>query len=150
MSPRRSVEMSSEEVDAFLQERHTMTLATRLPDDAVHLVAIWYGFVDGDVGFFTYRGSQKTRNLQRDPRLTVMVERGETYDQLRGVTLIGRGEFIEDEETRVQLGYSTTGRYEGELTDEDRARIRREIGKRLAVRIRVDRVISWDHRKLAG
>lgn len=150
MSTRNVIRMSDEEVAAFLREPHTLSLATLRASGHPHVVAVWYGFVDGDVGFFTYRGAQKTRNLERDPRLTLMAERGETYEDLRGVSLEGRGEFIEDEQQRVELGYSTTERYEGELTDEDRARIRANIGKRLAVRVRVDRVVSWDHRKLAG
>jgi PPOX class probable F420-dependent enzyme len=149
-APRDAVRMTEEEVRAFLHGRHTMSLATLGPDGRPHLVAVWYGFIGEDIGFFSYRRSQKTRNLQRDPRLTCMVECGRTYDELRGVSLAGRAELVEDEEDRVALGLSTTERYEGELTDEGRARVRASIGKRLAVRVRIDRVTSWDHRKLSA
>ena len=67
-----------------------MNLATYNHDGSIHLVAMWYGFLpDGSVGFETFAKSQKVQNLQRDARMTALVEAGDTYDQLRGVELVG-------------------------------------------------------------
>ena len=151
MSPRHQrsvVAMDEAEVDAFLHGRHTMALATMGPGGRPHLVAMWYGFVGGAPGFLTFRGTQKYRNLQRDPQVTCLVEDGKAYDELRGVQLLGRAEVLEDEDRRLELAYDVTERYQGALDDAGRAAVRAQITKRLAVRIEVEDVVSWDHRKM--
>lgn len=147
---RGAVAMSPAEVEELLHGRHTMAVATVGTDGRPHLVAMWYGFLDGDPAFLTYRGSQKFRNLERDPRLTCLVEDGDTYDELRGVQLLGRAEVVEDERGRLSIACSVTERYEGPLDDAGRAGVAAGIAKRLAIRVRVDDVVSWDHRKLAA
>ena len=66
-----------------------MTMSTISGDGSIHSVAMWYGFLEGAVAFETKTKAQKVVNLRRDPRLTCLVEAGDTYDQLRGVTLVG-------------------------------------------------------------
>jgi PPOX class probable F420-dependent enzyme len=46
-------------------------LATVLPDGAPHSVPVWIGVDGDDLVFLTGPGSQKARNLQRDPRLAI-------------------------------------------------------------------------------
>ena len=145
---RAEIKMTPEEVDAFLHERHTMSMATIGPGGRIQLVAMWYGFVDGDIGFETKAKSQKVQNLRRDPRLTVMVEDGESYDQLRGVELSGRGEIIEDPERLFRLGVSVFERYQGTYSEEMRPFVEQMLHKRVLVRLVADKVVSWDHRKL--
>src|SRR5579872_2814267 len=117
---RAQIKMTDEEIDAFLHERNSMSMATIGPDGRIQLVAMWYGFIDGDIGFETKAKSQKVQNLRRDNRLTVMVEAGETYDQLRGVELAGWGEVIDDPEQLLKLGINVWERYYGPFTDEQR------------------------------
>jgi len=87
-------------------------------------------------------------NLRRDPRMTFLVETGETYDQLRGVTLVGRGEIIDDPDRMWELGISVFERYTGPYTDEMKPFVETMLHKRVVVKLHVDRTISWDHRKL--
>src|SRR3981189_2556691 len=68
--------MTEQEVEEFLRGRHPMSLATINHDATVHLVAMWYGFLEGCVAIETKTRSQKVRNLRRDPRMTCMVEEG--------------------------------------------------------------------------
>ncbi len=150
MSRRSQIAMSAEEVEEFLRERHTLDVATIGPSGSIHLVAMWYGFLDRDIAFWTYRKSQKVLNLRRDPRMTCLVETGDTYDQLRGVELVGRGEIIEDRDTVMRIGESVSERYTGPVNDQVRAGIEVIGAKRVGVRVRVDSVVSWDHRKLGG
>lgn len=147
---RGSVAMTPAEVDELLHGRRTMSLATIRADGRPHLVAMWYGFIDGDPSFLTYRGSQKYRNLERDPRVTCLVEDGESYDELRGVQLFGRAEVVTDEAGRMAIACSVTERYQGPLDEAGRAAVGAGIVKRVAFRVRVDEVVSWDHRKLAA
>ncbi len=142
--------MTEEEVERFLQGRRHMSVATIGATGQPHLVAMWYGFLDDSPAFWTYRRSQKAVNLRRDPRLTCLVEDGDTYDTLRGVELVGRATLIEDQQTVAAVGRSVAERYSGPLDDSARAALLESAAKRVAVRIEVERVVSWDHRKLGG
>ena len=142
--------MTDEEVLAFLQERHTMNVASIGRDGRPHLVAMWYGFYDGAPAFWTYGKSQKVVNLRRDPRLTCLVEAGSAYKDLQGVELIGTGTILEDREDVMAVGRSVYERYTGPYSDDRAGALERTGAKRVAVRIDVEAVVSWDHRKLGG
>src|SRR6478752_8612421 len=98
VNQRGQIKMTDDEVDEFLHERHSMTMSTISGDGSIHSVAMWYGFLEGAVAFETKTKAQKVVNLRRDPRLTCLVEAGDTYDQLRGVTLVGTGEIVGEPE----------------------------------------------------
>jgi PPOX class probable F420-dependent enzyme len=145
------VKMTPDEVDAFLREWHIMNVASMNHDGAIHLVAMWYGFLDGAVAFHTKARSQKALNLRRDPRITCLVEEGDEYGELRGVELVGRPELIDDPERLFAVGVSVFERaMHTTYTDDDRAEVEAYLNKRVAVKVHVDRVVSWDHRKLGS
>jgi PPOX class probable F420-dependent enzyme len=148
VNQRAQIKMTDEEIDAFLHERRAMSMATIGPDGRIQLVAMWYGFVDGDIGFETKAKSQKVLNLRRDNRLTVMVEDGDTYDTLRGVELAGWGEIIEDPDQLLRLGINVWERYYGPFTEEHKPLVDAMLHKRVLVRLHTEKVVSWDHRKL--
>ena len=141
--------MSDAEVAAFLREPHHLQVATIARDGRPHLVAMWYGLVDGAVVLWTYGRSQKVVNLRRDPRVTCLAEWGRAYDELKGVELIGRGTVIEDPAVVLAAGESVLDRYMGPFTEADRPRLEKMSAKRVAVRLDVERVVSWDHAKMA-
>jgi PPOX class probable F420-dependent enzyme len=142
--------MSDAEVDEFLRGRHTMNVATYNHDGTIHLIAMWYGFLDGAPAFWTYGKSQKIQNLKRDARITCLVETGNAYEQLKGVELVGTGQVLEDRETVQRIGRDVYERYWGPLNDVAAAGVEQMGAKRFAVRIEVDKVVSWDHSKLGG
>ena len=147
---RSLVAMPDEEVDGFLRLPLTMALATVSPDGQPHLAAMWYGFVDGALGFLTYRGSQKYKNIERDPRVTCMFEDGSrSYDQLRGVVLMGSVEQVSGEPME-RLAFSITERYQGPLDDAGRDGVRAGLRKRLGFVLDVAHTASWDHAKQGG
>jgi PPOX class probable F420-dependent enzyme len=149
-SRRELIRMTDEEVREFLDGRHTMNVATIGPGGAIHLVAMWYGFLEGAPAFWTYGKSQKILNLRRDPRLTALVEDGDQYEELRGVELVGTGTIVEDRDRIMALGRSVFERYTGPWS-EDAAPILETMGaKRLVVKVEAESVVSWDHRKLGG
>ena len=150
MSRRDLIRMTAEEVDAFLEGRRTMAVASLGPSGHPHVVAMWYGFHEGSPAIWTYGKSQKVLNLRRDPRVTCLVEDGEEYAELRGVELVGSARVLEDRETVQQVGESVYGRYFGELNDAGRQAVEVMGSKRVAVVVDVAQVVSWDHRKLAG
>jgi PPOX class probable F420-dependent enzyme len=149
-SRRDAIQMSTEEVDAFLNGRRTMNVATIGPTGHPHLVAMWYGFADGDPAFWTFGKSQKILNLRRDPRITALVEAGDTYSTLQGVELVGTGRIVEDRDAIMAIAESVAERYTGTVTDESRKFLEVQAAKRLGVVIDVEHVVSWDHTKLGG
>jgi PPOX class probable F420-dependent enzyme len=151
MSRRAQITMSEEEIDEFLRGRHTMNVATIGPDGRVHLVAMWYGFTADDrPAFWTYGRSQKILNLQRDPRITCLVETGATYSELKGVELVGTGAILDSPDDVQAIGRSVYERYSGEWSDAAAAGVAAMGAKRVVVRIDVEKVVSWDHAKLGG
>ena len=95
-------------------------MATIGPTGAPHVVAMWYGVLDGQIWFETKAKSQKAQNLRRDDRMTVLIEDGLTYDTLRGVSLEGRGVIVDDPDVLWQVGLSVWERYTGPYTEEQR------------------------------
>jgi PPOX class probable F420-dependent enzyme len=150
VNQRDKIKMTQDEIDAFLQQRQSMSMATIDQNNRIHLVAMWYGFLEGAVAFETKAKSQKVQNLRRDPRLTVMVEAGDVYDELRGVELAGRGEIVEEPDRIWELGVSVFERYNAPYTEEMRPFVEIMLRKRVVVKLHVERVVSWDHRKLKG
>ena len=142
--------MSDVEVEAFLREPHHLQVATIARDGRPHLVAMWYGFLDSAPALWTYGRSQKVVNLRRDPRLTCLVESGRDYDELKGVELVASATIFDDPAAVLAVGRSVFDRYMGPFHDDDRPRLERMSAKRVAVRIDVERVVSWDHAKLAA
>jgi PPOX class probable F420-dependent enzyme len=145
---RAQITMSDDEVAAFIEEHRTATMATVGPTGQPHLVAMWYAVIDGVIWFETKGRAQKVANLRRNDRITVSIEDGATYDQLRGVSIEGRGVIVEDPDEIWAVGVSVFERYTGPYTEEMKPFVEVMLNKRVAVRVDVDRVRSWDHRKL--
>ena len=147
---RSQITMTDAEIETMLEQSRTMTMATIGPDGMPHLVAMWYGLIDGKVYFETKAKSQKAANLRRDPRIVGMVEAGLSYDQLRGVSIEGTAHIIDDttDDEYWAAGVSVFERYQGPYTEEMRPFVEIMMNKRVIVRIDPDRVRSWDHRKL--
>ncbi|CAN5735260.1 PPOX class F420-dependent oxidoreductase [soil metagenome] len=152
MSRRELIKMTPEESDAFLHGRHTMNLATQNHDGTIHLVAMWYGFLpDGTIGFETFARSQKVKNLQRDPRVTALVEDGDAYDTLQGAELVGTMEISDDADTLMAIATDVLARYHPEIEEADRASMAEVmVNKRVVMLLRPEKMVTWDHRKLQG
>jgi len=148
VNQRALIKMTAEEIDGFLHERRPMTLCSINHDGSIHAVAMWYGFLEGAVAFETKAKSQKVQNLRRDPRMTCMAEDGDYYEELRGVELVGRAEIVADPDRMWELGVNLFERYTGTYTEELRPFVETMLHKRVVVKLDVERVVSWDHRKL--
>ena len=150
MSRRNLITMNDEEIQEFLQEQSTLQVATIGQNGYPHLVAMWYILVDHHLVFWTYAKSQKALNLQRDPRLTVLVEAGTRYEELRGVQIRGRADIINERETVQRYGELIFERYTGPLNEQTHALVTAQAAKRIVVVVNPVAVTSWDHRKLGG
>jgi PPOX class probable F420-dependent enzyme len=147
---RSQIVMTDDEITSFVEQQRTATIGTIGPNGYPHLVAMWYGLVDGKIYFETKAKSQKVANLRRDPKLTCSIEAGDTYDQLRGVAIEGTATIIDDttSDEYWAAGISVFERYQGEYNEEMRPFVEVMMNKRVVVRVDPVRVRSWDHRKL--
>jgi PPOX class probable F420-dependent enzyme len=152
MAGRRDlIRMTDDEVAAFLGERHHLSVASHSPDGSIHLVAMWYGFIDGHPALETFAKSQKVHNLRRDPRFSALVETGEAYGELRGVQLVGHAVVHEDEAVVLDVCRDVARRYTGVSEPEEVEAVAVLMArKRVAVELVPEKVVSWDHRKLGG
>lgn len=152
MAKRRDlIKMTDDEIETFLQGRHTMNIATFGPDGNIHLVAMWYGFHGANPAFETFAKSQKVLNLRRDPRITVLVEDGEEYDKLRGVEIVGRAIVHDDPDVLMGVARTVVDRYFGVENPDDLDAVAAGLAnKRVAIEIVPEKVVSWDHNKLGG
>jgi PPOX class probable F420-dependent enzyme len=145
---RGQIEMTEDEITTFIEQSRTATMATIGKTGMPHLVAMWYAIVDGDICFETKTKSQKAVNLRRDPRIVVSIEDGWTYETLRGVSIEGTAELSEDPDLLWSVGVSVWERYNGPYTDEMKPFVEIMLNKRSVVRVKTDRIRSWDHHKL--
>jgi PPOX class probable F420-dependent enzyme len=150
MSRRDQIRMSDDEALAFLDEERTVICATNGHDGWPHLMPLWYVVRDGTLWAWTYAKSQKVRNLERDPRVTLQIETGTTYDQLRGIMLRCDTVLHRDAADVEALGLEIFARYTGGLADETRAMVAQQATKRVAMEFAERSRATWDHRKLGG
>jgi PPOX class probable F420-dependent enzyme len=148
MDRRRQIRMGEAELAAFLDAQRTVTCATIGPGGRPHLVALWFVPAGGRLDCWTYAASQKARNLERDPRATLLTEAGTTYQELRGVSMECDAELVRDPELVLDIGVALAVRYGGIPSLEVRAALAPQAAKRVGVRFHPTRVSSWDHRKL--
>jgi PPOX class probable F420-dependent enzyme len=150
-SRRDQIRMTDEELHAFLDEQMVMSCATIGPSGRPHLVSLWYVPDGTQLRGWTYAKSQKARNLDRDPRATLLVEGGVQYQELRGAMLECDAE-LEREPARVaEYGLALFERYTGgELATEVRQMVEVQAPKRVGLRFVPTRIVSWDHGKLGG
>jgi len=66
--------VSEAEREAFLQEANVAVLATVDGRSRAHAAPIWYLYDDGVFLMSTGRGSQKHRNVERHPEVTLVVD----------------------------------------------------------------------------
>lgn len=150
---RDGVRMGEAEVQALLGENLKVQIACNGHDGIPHLSTLFYVLHEGKIAFWTYGRSQKIRNLERDPRVSALVEDGIDYFELRGASITGRAEIIRDREGILEIGSAVATRmlaaesFEA-LGDFGRETVEKQATKRVAVVIHPDHVASWDHRKM--
>jgi len=149
MRHRDRVAMTDAEVAALLAESYKLQLATINRDGTPHLVTMFYVMLGGQIAFWTYRSSQKARNLARDPRVTCLVETGEEYFGLRGVQVVGTARCIEDPAGVLEIGRGVAAVTTGMPADALAEYTAHTARKRVGFAVQPLRVISWDHRRLA-
>ena len=153
MSRRKQIELSEAEVRELLAAERVAVVSSLGPRGWPHSMPLWYVPREGEIWVWTYAKSQKVRNLERDPRATVLVETGHGYGELRGAMIEAMAEIHRDFPTVIGFAEELTLRYAAGISlveGDARAALEAQAPKRVAIRFKPVRVASWDHRKLGG
>ena len=143
--------MTEEEVTQFVASQKSLQVATINKDGTPHLSTLWFDVVNGEIVFETFTKSQKIKNLQRDNRISCLLEDGLVYEKLRGVQINGVAELIDSPDQVHQLAKGVMARNNPEIPAEALDEVAKAMSvKRTAVVLKATKVVSWDHQKLGG
>ncbi len=147
------IRMTDDEMAAFIEEQKSLQVACHDRDGSIHLSTLWFAVMEGRLAFGTYTRSQKILNLQRNSRVTLLLEDGLTYETLRGVMIKGRAILhgLDDVEEVRRVARAVMKRNQMGVPEEHlEAAAAVWAAKRTAVVVEPETVISWDHTKLDG
>ncbi|GMQ98381.1 MAG: PPOX class F420-dependent oxidoreductase [Acidimicrobiia bacterium] len=155
---RKDITMNEDEVQEFLLAgAKILQVASIGKDGAPHLAPMWFTLDDGKIVFRSFTKSQKIVNLTRDPRITVLVETGDSYAELQGVMIKGTARLVTDPDYVLEIYGKLTARYPfvgtepREFTAQELdAAFGRFAAKNTAVIVEPVTTTTWDHSKLAG
>ena len=152
-SRRDQIKLTEDEQRELIETERVVVVSSLGPRGWPHVMPLWYVPRNGEIWIWTYAKSQKVRNLERDPRATLLIETGFEYVELRGVQIEAEAEIIRELDRIVDYAKEMTIRYsEGISSVEGDAAsaLQAQAPKRVAIRFQPTRVASWDHRKLGG
>lgn len=152
MSSRRGqIALTADEQRDYLERSHTIVLGTIDPRGYPHLVAMWYVLEpSGTVAMTTFGKSQKVKNLERDPRCSLLIESERAYDKLKGLLIRGHAEILRDPAVVFETLLSVNRKYQQGPEDLVRPLFEKQAQKRVLLRIHPEHAASWDHAKLGG
>jgi PPOX class probable F420-dependent enzyme len=153
VSRRDQITLSEAELLELLETERIAVVTSLGPRGWPHSMPLWFVPRGGEVWIWTYAKSQKVRNLERDPRATVLIETGHGYGELRGAMIEAEAEIHRDFKTVLGFAEELTLRYaEGisSVEGDAKAALEAQAPKRVAVQFKPVRTASWDHRKLGG
>jgi PPOX class probable F420-dependent enzyme len=134
--------MTDQELTLFLGEPNLARLATIDPDGTPHLAPIWYLHDGGDLLMITNPTSRKVRNIRRDPRVTVCLDRatppyaGVLVRGIAGLEIVTRQDFA------VPMAIRYLGRDAGVLIGEQYA-----TSDLATIRVPIGHPFTWDYGK---
>lgn len=88
--------MTAQEVDAFLGSERTCRVATVGRDGNPHNSPLWFVWEAGALWLNSIVKSQRWTDLERNPNVSIVIDAGHDFGELRGVELIGRVERVGD------------------------------------------------------
>ena len=133
--------LGDERVQRFLATKEVVVLATLQADGAPLAMPMWFLHDPSQITMISVAGTQKVRNLQRDPRVCVVAESVSAAGAIAGVTVQGRAEFLADGPERRALAARLLAKYDPRL--ERLWNGRQMPADRVMFRILPSRVAAW-------
>ena len=141
------IAMTVEERDSFLATERTCRVASIGHDGSPHVTPLWFAWDGTSLWLTSIVKSQRWTDLQRDPRVSIGVDTGDDFMELRGVELKGRavpvGEIPRTGEPVPELDVP-----EQLFADKYVGGQMRHDGRHAWLRITPESIVSWDFRKI--
>jgi PPOX class probable F420-dependent enzyme len=139
--------MTADERDEYLRRERTCRVATVNGDGSPHLSALWFVWDGEALWLNSIVKSQRWVNIERDPRVSVLVDGGEDFGELRGVELNGRVETVAE--------VPRTGNPNDDVAEPERLFGEKYAGGQMGydgrhawLKLLPDKIVSWDFRKI--
>jgi hypothetical protein len=139
--------MTEEERDAFLASERTCRVATVGGDGAPHVTPLWFAWDGESLWLTSLVNSQRWTDLQRDGRISVVVDAGTEYTELRGVEIQGQAVPV-GEVPRIGQPVPELQRPEHLFADKYAGGRTSHDGRHAWLRVMPEKMTSWDFRKL--
>ena len=143
----RRIAMERSELDTFLSEQRMCRLGSIGADGGPHVSPLWFVWDGSALWLHSVVKSQRWTNLARDPRVSVAVDAGEGYFELRGAELLGRVEAV-GEVPRGDVPDPELAEPERLWGDKYSGGTFLSDGKHAWLRLVPDKIVSWDFRKI--
>lgn len=154
MSRRDQIRLTDEEITSFLREARTIILVSNGKDGFPHPMPMWFAVDDDNTIYMTtFRKSQKILNLQRDPKVALLVESGDAYQELKSVLIYTEVELLDDVEATRDILFKISvqrGDLQEDASEQIREGMMKTAEKRMGMKFTPDKIVSWDHSKLGG
>lgn len=143
----KRIAMSAEELDEFLREMRTCRMATLGAAGQPHISALWFVWDGEHIWINSVVKSQRWTDVMRDPRVTLIVDGGEDFGDLRGAKVEGTVESVGDVPrtneanpllTAPELGFARKYMGRDEFVHD---------GAHAWLKLTPDKIVSWDFRK---
>jgi len=141
--------MTAEERDAFLREERTCRVASVSGDGSPHVTPLWFAWDGASLWLTSIVKSQRWTDLQRDNRVSVIVDTGHDFFELRGVEIRGRAEVVGE--------VPRSGKPNRELEEPEQIFADKYAGGRVHhdgrhawLKVTPEKTVSWDFRKLSA
>jgi hypothetical protein len=144
----RKIAMSPEELGTFLSEERTCRVATVGGDGRPHNTPLWFVWDGAALWLNSIVKSQRWTDAGRNPSVSVVIDAGDGYLELRGAELLGSLEQVgeaprttvsdatlETPERLFAVKYSGTSTFQPD-------------GRHAWLRLTPEKIVSWDFRKL--
>ncbi len=141
--------MSDAERDDFLAAERTCRVASVGRDGSPHVTPLWFAWDGAALWLTSIVRSQRWADLQRDNRVSVIVDAGGPFSELRGVELRGAAEVVGEV---PRTGEPVPALEEPERLFADKyagGRVHHD-GRHAWLRVTPAKIVSWDFRKMGG
>ncbi|MGA2837062.1 MAG: pyridoxamine 5'-phosphate oxidase family protein [Acidimicrobiales bacterium] len=139
--------MSEEERDKFLAVERMCRVGSVDSDGSPHVSPLWFAWDGTAISLNSIVGSKRWVNLMQDGRISVTVDAGVEFSELRGVEITGTAEVVGD--VPRTHGYLESVREPERLFGEKYlGGTFRADGRHARLRIVPEKIVSWDFRKM--
>ncbi|MCE2391551.1 MAG: pyridoxamine 5'-phosphate oxidase family protein [Proteobacteria bacterium] len=145
------IELTADETWEFLERGHTAIFTSLRRDGRPVALPVWYAVLDRCLYVRGPSHTRKFERVRRDDRVSLLVESGEAWKELKAVHVSGRARIVEDPDIVQRVGEHLEEKYRRFRTESRRmpGASQRHYGSGTTLlRIEPEEWISWDNAKL--